>query len=241
MVLALGGGFQAYFKQKRDGSIYDEQMPVMAEVAKFCRARQAICHHAEPVPQVALLLLDGRRTTAGSTGCSRATCRGSAACCRPCWRASSRSKSWANTTWPAGWREYPLIVVPEWEYLEPKFKRGTGRLREGRRQPAAGRAQDRRPVRRRTGRHARGRAASRGTAFPRARRRTGRDEGPDASRAAWAAGRAVRRAPRIRRSQLATQPAASITALGRGQIAATYFTFGQGYLEHAQPTPPGSS
>ncbi len=55
VVLALGGGFQAYFKQKRDGSIYDEQMPVMAEVAKFCRARQAVCHHAEAVPQVALL------------------------------------------------------------------------------------------------------------------------------------------------------------------------------------------
>ena len=55
VVLALGGGFQAYYKQKRDGSIYDEQMPVMAEVAKFCRARQAICHHAEMVPQVALL------------------------------------------------------------------------------------------------------------------------------------------------------------------------------------------
>ena len=55
VVLALGGGFQAYFKQKRDGSICDEQMPVMAEVAKFCRARQAICHHATQVPQVALL------------------------------------------------------------------------------------------------------------------------------------------------------------------------------------------
>ncbi|MBM3892685.1 MAG: hypothetical protein FJ388_26500, partial [Verrucomicrobia bacterium] len=56
VVLAMGGGFQAYFKQKRDGSIYDEQMPVMAEVAKFCRARQAICHHAQAVPQVGLLL-----------------------------------------------------------------------------------------------------------------------------------------------------------------------------------------
>ncbi len=67
MVLALGGGFQAYFKQKRDGSIYDEQMPVMAEVAKFCRARQAICHHAEAVPQVALCFRP-RRTTADING-----------------------------------------------------------------------------------------------------------------------------------------------------------------------------
>src|SRR5690349_1796418 len=55
VVLAMGGGFQAYHKQKRDGSIHAEQMPVMAEVAKFCRARQAFCHHAVQVPQVALL------------------------------------------------------------------------------------------------------------------------------------------------------------------------------------------
>ena len=41
VVLALGGGFQAYFQQKRDGSIHDERMPVMGEVAKFCRARQS--------------------------------------------------------------------------------------------------------------------------------------------------------------------------------------------------------
>ncbi len=56
VVVALGGGFQAYFMQKRGGSIYDGQMPLMGEVAAFCRARQALCHRAVPVPQVALLL-----------------------------------------------------------------------------------------------------------------------------------------------------------------------------------------
>jgi len=56
VVVALGGGFQAYFKQKRDGSVDLDQMPVMGEVAKFCRARQKLCHHSEPVPQIALLL-----------------------------------------------------------------------------------------------------------------------------------------------------------------------------------------
>ena len=54
VVLALGGGFQAYFRQKRDGSVFDERVPVMAEVAKFCRARQAFCHHATQVPQIAV-------------------------------------------------------------------------------------------------------------------------------------------------------------------------------------------
>ncbi len=56
IVLALGGGFQAYFKQKRDGSIFPWQMKLMAETGAFCRAREAVCHKAEPVPQVALFL-----------------------------------------------------------------------------------------------------------------------------------------------------------------------------------------
>lgn len=53
--IMLGGGFQAYFKQKRDGSINPWTMAVMEEVAAFCREREAICHKAESIPQFALL------------------------------------------------------------------------------------------------------------------------------------------------------------------------------------------
>lgn len=56
IVLALGGGFQAYFTQNRDGSVRLDEMKVMAEVAKFARERQAWCHHSVQIPQVALLL-----------------------------------------------------------------------------------------------------------------------------------------------------------------------------------------
>ncbi len=55
IVLALGGGFQAYFTQKRDGSVRTWQMDVMGEVARFCRARQPFCHKQELVPQVGLI------------------------------------------------------------------------------------------------------------------------------------------------------------------------------------------
>ncbi|MBN1435802.1 MAG: hypothetical protein JW936_01900 [Sedimentisphaerales bacterium] len=55
IVLATGGGFQAYFQQNRDGSIAPWQMKLMAETAKFCRDRQKLCHHAKAVPQIALL------------------------------------------------------------------------------------------------------------------------------------------------------------------------------------------
>ncbi|HOX85061.1 MAG TPA: hypothetical protein PKW76_00210 [bacterium] len=55
LVLALGGGFQAYFPQRPDGSVRLWQMQLMKETAKFCRARQAICHRAQPVPQIGLI------------------------------------------------------------------------------------------------------------------------------------------------------------------------------------------
>ncbi len=55
VVLALGGGYQAYFKQTDHLSIHAWQVPLMAELARFCRARQAVCHRAESVPQVGFL------------------------------------------------------------------------------------------------------------------------------------------------------------------------------------------
>lgn len=55
LVLAQGGGFQAYFTQRRDGSVDPAKLDAMGDVAKFCRERQEFCHRAVIVPQVALL------------------------------------------------------------------------------------------------------------------------------------------------------------------------------------------
>jgi hypothetical protein len=54
-ILALGGGYQAYFTMNRDGSVRLDEMEAMAAVAKFCRQRQRFCHKSVAVPQVALL------------------------------------------------------------------------------------------------------------------------------------------------------------------------------------------
>lgn len=121
VVVALGGGFQAYFKQKRDGSIYDEQMPIMAEVAKFCRARQAFSHHAIPVPQVGLLLstaghyrrINGlfNRDLSRINGVLQALLE------------NQESVEVVGEHQLAGrLSEYPLMVVPEWEFLDPRFR-----------------------------------------------------------------------------------------------------------------------
>lgn len=54
-VLALGGGFQAYYQQSRDASIPLRELPVMNELSRFVRVRQPFCEGSTPVPQVALL------------------------------------------------------------------------------------------------------------------------------------------------------------------------------------------
>ncbi len=126
VVLAMGGGYQAYFKQDRDGAVRDlAEMDVMAQVAQFCRARQAYCHRSVSVPQIALLY-----STAGH------------------YRGSSRLFHWAGSNGVTVLRQaltqilqnqygvqilgehqltgrmsqWPLIIVPGWEYLEPEFR-----------------------------------------------------------------------------------------------------------------------
>jgi hypothetical protein len=126
VVLALGGGYQAYFKQDRDGAVRDlTEMDVMAEVARFCRKRQAYCHRSVAVPQIALLY-----STAGH------------------YRESPRLFHWAGSNGVAVLREaltqilqnqygvqilsehhlkgkmrqWPVIIVPGWNHLEPDFR-----------------------------------------------------------------------------------------------------------------------
>jgi Hypothetical glycosyl hydrolase 6 len=126
LVLALGGGYQAYFKQDRDGAVRDmAEMDVMAEVAKFCRARQAYCHRSVAVPQIALLY-----STAGH------------------YRESPRLFHWAGSNGVSVLRQaltqilqnqygvqilsehhlngkmtdWPVIIVPGWKHLEPDFR-----------------------------------------------------------------------------------------------------------------------
>ena len=121
VVVALGGGFQAYFTQRRDGSVKLEQLPVMAETIRFCRERQSLCHHAMPVPQVALLL-----STAGHYRKINGLFNRDLTCVSGVLQALLESQNAVevmNESQLNGHLDaYPLIVVPEWAYLEPAFR-----------------------------------------------------------------------------------------------------------------------
>ncbi len=55
VVMSCGGSFLIYDTPNRDGSLVSWHMDVLAQVAAFCRARQAYCQDSRPVPQILLL------------------------------------------------------------------------------------------------------------------------------------------------------------------------------------------
>lgn len=54
-VISLGGGFQIYNRQPQ-GSVQKWMIPLWADIAKFCREREVLCHRAELVPDVGVIL-----------------------------------------------------------------------------------------------------------------------------------------------------------------------------------------
>ena len=225
VVVALGGGFQAYFTQRRDGSVKLEQMPVMAETARFCRERQALCHHSEPVPQVALLLsqaghyrkINGlfNRDLANVSGVLQALLE------------SQHSVEVVGEHQLAGrLAEYPLIVVPEWATLDPAFKtdlvayvnNGGNLLLIGPKSAALfqtelGVTLDGEPV-----------TKPQTLAYDDTTVQT-KGFAQNVKLGAGAEPFGLLRAG----TDAVAQPAASITALGKGKIAATYVDLGQSY------------
>lgn len=230
VVVALGGGFQAYYKQKRDGSIYDEQMPIMAEVARFCRARQKVCHHAEPVPQIGLLLstADRYRRLRSLFGRDDTAVRG---VLQALLESQQAVEVLGEHQLAGRFGEYPLLVVPECQYLEPSFRdslvayvrAGGNLLLVG---PSAARlfAQE-------IGVTLDGDTRNDATVHLAHGGTTLALKGAVQAVTLGAQTRGVGRLQATTDPGAAATPAASVATLGKGRIAAVYVTLGQPYLQ----------
>jgi len=137
VVLAQGGGFQIYYQPTRAGWIDDRYIQVMARVAKFCRARQALSWNSETVPQIGVLFSTTSlyRTTGrlfGGWGAAANPARG---------LLDALIESQYSVDVIPEWKlgeiagRYPLIVVPDWPELGAavrdallSYARGGGRL-----------------------------------------------------------------------------------------------------------------
>ncbi len=133
IVLAQGGGFQVYFKPTRAGWIDDPTIDVAAEVAAFCRERQAVSHQTRTVPQVALLLSEtghyhhlNRQGRLFATSPLRALEGMLHALLELHYSVDVVTEEQLlgpGVPAPAGWQgpngslAYPMVVVPEWERL----------------------------------------------------------------------------------------------------------------------------
>jgi hypothetical protein len=123
VVLALGGGFQAYFTQNRDGSVRLNEMEVMAEVAKFARERQPYCHRSIQIPQVAVLYsVDAYQRNAPGLFArygDNEKMRGVLQCLLELQYSVDLV---TEHTLGRDLERFPMIVVPEWNYLQPTFR-----------------------------------------------------------------------------------------------------------------------
>ncbi len=120
VVLALGGGFQAYYTQNRDGSVRVNELKVMAEVAKFARERQPYCHHSVQIPQIALLqsTTDYQR----NAGSLFPQYKGAAQGILECLLESQHSVDLVSEgTLAPDMSRFPLIVIPESQKISPAF------------------------------------------------------------------------------------------------------------------------
>jgi hypothetical protein len=231
-ILAQGGGFESYYGQNRDGSVSAGNLPVIVEVARFCRARQPFCQGAKPVAQIAFVYstashyreINGlfNRDLSRLNGTLQALVE------------SQQTVDVVSEHALAGqMSEYAAVVVGECDYLEPAFKQQLIRYVEG-----GGNALLVGPQ------VASLFAAELGVSL----------DGAQAEQRCLASGEAlVPTRDQTRTARLeskaqpvgqlhaandvnsAAQPAASITHLGQGRIAATYFSFSRGYLNQRSP------
>lgn len=123
-VLALGGGFQIYFNQRRDGSIRAQHLKLMQEVAAFCRARQKTCHKCQSVPQIALLYSSAafyrllKKVFVSLGGELNAMSGILNALLNNQYHADILSEHHLT----GRMHDFPLIVIPEWDFLEEPFR-----------------------------------------------------------------------------------------------------------------------
>jgi hypothetical protein len=119
-IMSMGGGVQFYFQQNRDLSLKPWLATMLSEIASFCRERQPYCQKARAIPQIALLYPSVSYQ-------KNAT--------RPYSNPLEKLEGALNLildnqhpveilmehTLTGKMTQYPLIIIPECDYLEPAF------------------------------------------------------------------------------------------------------------------------
>jgi hypothetical protein len=120
-VLAMGGGFQVYFKQNVDISMQPSSFDIMRDIADFVLPRRAFCHKAVPLPQIALFYSTAGwkyRTNAVYSSSGTEGIQGILSALLDGQHAVEVLKSYQLAE---RLDQYRVLVIPEWEDIEPEM------------------------------------------------------------------------------------------------------------------------
>jgi hypothetical protein len=120
-IIATGGGYQCYFTQNRDASIRVQQVKIMAEIAKFARARQAFTQGATAIPQIALLYSLASYNKYNNGVYNNSLNDPIKGVVTALMDGQNAVEILTEDHLKGNMSKYPLIVIPEWIYLEPNF------------------------------------------------------------------------------------------------------------------------
>jgi hypothetical protein len=119
-IIAMGGGVQFYFQQNRDLSLKPWLAYMLQDIAGFCRERQPYCYKTKAVPQIALLYPSVSYQKSAPVAYSRplGMLQGALNVLLDGQQAVEIIME-HNLTGKMD--QYPLIVIPECDYLVPSF------------------------------------------------------------------------------------------------------------------------
>jgi hypothetical protein len=122
-IISMGGGFQVYLQQNRDGTFNDWYIGTLKELSDFVKAREQFCFKANPIAQIALIhstpgfykitknVRSGYLENEPTVGVLTALLDG-----------QNLVKIEREYSIEGNLQNYPLIVYPDWEVIDPDFK-----------------------------------------------------------------------------------------------------------------------
>jgi hypothetical protein len=119
-IIAMGGGVQFYFQQNRDLSLKPWLAYMLKDIGDFCRERQPYCYKTKAVPQIALLYPSVSYQKSASVPYSRPLGMLQGAL-NALLDGQQAVEIIMEHNLAGRMDQYPLIIVPECNYLEPAF------------------------------------------------------------------------------------------------------------------------
>lgn len=122
-IISLGGGFQAYYQQRRDASVALRELSAMIALSRFVRARQPFCAGSAPVPQIAVLYANETVSAFNQSLFGNGQTQRISGVLTALLDAQLPAEVLAEQHLQGRMKEYPVIVVSQQDSLKPAFRR----------------------------------------------------------------------------------------------------------------------